>query len=126
MDDKKSIVIEKIKHIVIDTIHNALEAGKVTFSELISKKMHRDYGHLSGLFSEVTGYTIEHYIILNKIKRVKEMLLYDELTLTEISYDLGYSSVAHLSHQFKKLTGLTPTYFKQLKLLKERVMLENL
>jgi len=126
MDDKKSIVIEKIKHIIIEMIHNDLEVGKVTFSELISKKMHQDYGHLSGLFSEVTGYTIEHYIILNKIERVKELLLYDELNLTEISYNLGYSSVAHLSHQFKRVTGLTPTYFKQLKLFKKRIVLENL
>ena len=126
MDDKKSIVIEKIKHIIIDMIHNEAKVTKMAFSELISKKMHQDYGHLSGLFSEVTGSTIEHYIIMNKIERVKELLLYDELSLTEISHNLGYSSVAHLSHQFKKVTGLTPTYFKQLKQFKNRIVLENL
>lgn len=115
LDDKKSILIEKIKNIVIEMIHHSDEAPKVNDSEYISQKLQYDYTYLSNIFSEVKGITLQQFIILNKIERVKELLLYDELNLTEISYKLHYSSVAHLSNQFKKITGLSPSYFKQLK-----------
>jgi AraC-like DNA-binding protein len=124
MDDKKAILIEKIKNVIIEMVHYAEELPKKNFSDYISEKLNYDYTYLSNLFSEVTGITIEHYIIAHKIERIKELLLYDELNLTEISYRLNYSSVAHLSSQFKKVTGLTPTYFKQLK-NKKRITLEN-
>ena len=126
IDDKKSILIEKIKTIVVNLVHNSENLPNKNFSGIIAKKLSHDYGSLSSLFSTVTGTTIEHYIIANKIERVKELLLYDELNITEISYLMNYSSVAHLSAQFKKVTGLTPTYFKNLKHYKKRIALENL
>lgn len=128
MDDKKAILIEKIKNVIVEMIHYHDDEGplKVNFSNHLSEKLQHDYTYLATLFSEVTGITIEHYIIAHKIERVKELLLYDELNLTEIAYKLNYSSVAHLSNQFKKVTGLTPTYFKQLKQYKRRIALENL
>ena len=107
-------------------IHYSEENPKINYSDYISEKLDYNYNHLSSLFSEVTGTTIVNYIIINKIERVKELLLYDELTLTEISLLMEYSSVAHLSHQFKKITGLTPTYFKKMKQYKKRIMLEEL
>lgn len=115
MDDQKSILIERIKNAIIEMIHYDDELPKIKFSDHISEKLKHDYTYLANLFSEITGVTIEHYIILHKIEQVKELLLYDELNLTEISYKLNYSSVAHLSNQFKKVTGLTPTFFKHLK-----------
>jgi AraC-like DNA-binding protein len=115
LDDKKAVLIEKIKSIIIEMVHYADEPPKINFSDYLSKKLDYDYTYLSNIFSEVTGTTIEHFIIAHKIERVKELLLYDELNLSEISYRLNYSSVAHLSNQFKKITGLTPTYFKSLK-----------
>lgn len=115
MDDKKAILIEKIKSIIVEMVHYMDETPKTKNSVYISDKLNHDYPYLSNLFSEVTGITIEQYIIAHKIERVKELLLYDELSLTEISYKLGYSSAAHLSNQFKKITGLTPTFFKNLK-----------
>ena len=115
MDDKKSILIEKIKNVIIEMVHYADEPPKTNFSHYISEKLLYDYTYLANLFSEVTGITIEHFIITHKIERVKELLLYDELNLTEISYLLNYSSVAHLSNQFKKVTGLTPTFFRHIK-----------
>ncbi len=115
MDDKKSVLIERIKAVIIEMIHNVDEPPQSNFSEYLSKKLNCDYSYLANLFSDVTGITIEHYIIAHKIERVKELLLYDELNLTEISYRLNYSSVAHLSGQFKKVTGLTPTYFRNLR-----------
>jgi len=124
MDDHKAILIEKIKNIIIEMIHYEHEPVKINFSNFLSDKLKHDYTYLANLFSEVTGTTIEHYIINHKIERVKELLVYDELNLTEISYKLNYSSVAHLSTQFKKITGLTPTFFKQLK-QKKRSTLEN-
>ncbi|MCX6270476.1 MAG: AraC family transcriptional regulator [Bacteroidetes bacterium] len=124
MDDKKAILIEKIKNIITEMVHYSDEMPKIKNSDYISEQLHLDYTYLANLFSEVTGITIEHFIIAHKIERVKELLLYDELNLTEISYRLNYSSVAHLSNQFKKVTGLTPTYFKKLK-NKRRIMLEN-
>lgn len=124
LDDKKSILIEKIKAVIVEMIHYADELPTTNYSDYISEKLQYDYTYLSNLFSEVKGITIQHYIIIHKIEKVKELLLYDELNLTEISYQLHYSSVAHLSNQFKKITGLTPTYFKKLK-LKRRENLEN-
>ena len=124
MDDKKSVLIEKIKNIIIELIHYSDELPKVNYSDYISEKMGMDYTHLSKLFSEVRGITIEHFIIAHKIERVKELLLYDELNLTQIFYIMNYSSVSHLSKQFKKVTGLTPTFFKNLK-DKKRIALEN-
>lgn len=115
MDDKKAILIQKIKNVIIDMIHYSDEPMDINFSDYISKKTNYDYTYLANLFSEVTGITIEHYIIAHKVERVKELLLYDEHNLTEIAYMLNYSSVAHLSSQFKKVTGLTPSYFRKLK-----------
>lgn len=115
MEEHKAILIEKIKNIIIEMIHYAEESPKTNFSLYLSEKLQHEYTYLANLFSEVTGITIEHYIIAHKIERVKELLIYDEYNLTEISYMLNYSSVAHLSNQFKKVTGLTPTFFRQLK-----------
>ena len=125
MDDKKAILIEKIKTIIVEMVHYGDEVPKVNFSDFISTKLNFDYTYLANLFSEVTGTTIEHFIIAHKIERVKELLLYDELNLTEIAYKLNYSSVAHLSNQFKKVTGLTPSFYKHLK-DKKRNTLDNL
>ena len=115
MDDQKAILIEKVKNIITEMIHFSDELPKINFSDLVSEKLGYDYTYLANIFSEVKGITIEQYIIANKIERVKELILYDELNLTEISYKLNYSSVAHLSNQFKKVTGLTPTFYKQLR-----------
>ncbi len=125
MDDKKSILIEKIKNVIIEMIHHSDEVPKVNYSEHISKEVGYDYTYLANVFSEVKGTTIQQFIISHKIERAKELLMYDELNLTEISYKLHYSSVAHLSNQFKKVTGLTPTFFKQLK-KKRKQNLEDL
>ena len=124
MDDKKAILLEKIKNVIIEMVHYMDEGPKVKNSDYISEKLHHNYTYLANLFSEATGITIEQYIIAHKIERAKELLLYDELTLTEISYRLNYSSVAHLSSQFKKVTGLTPSFFKDLK-QKRRIPLED-
>ena len=115
MEDKKSILIEKIKNIVVEMIHYNDAAPVLNFSSYLSDKLQYDYNYLSNLFSEVKGTTIEHFIIAHKIERAKELLIYNELTLTEIAEKLHYSSVAHLSNQFKKVTGLTPTFFKKMK-----------
>lgn len=114
LDDKKSIIIEKIKNAIIEMIHYDDELPKQNFSEYISQKLGYDYTYLSNIFSEVKGITIQQFIILHKVEKIKELLLYDELNLSEISYKLHYSSVGHLSNQFKKITGLTPSYYKQL------------
>ncbi|MCC5942127.1 MAG: helix-turn-helix transcriptional regulator [Balneolaceae bacterium] len=125
LDDKRNILVEKIKNVIIEMVHFTEELPKVNDSDFISEKLGYDYTYLSNTFSEVKGVTIQQYIIMHKIERVKELLLYDELTLTEIAWKLDYSSVAHLSNQFKKVTGLTPTYFKELKRKREK-NLENL
>lgn len=125
MDDKKAILIEKIKNIVIELVHYEDELPKIKNSDYISEKLHHDYTYLANIFSEATGTTIEHFIILHKIERVKELIIYDELNLSEIALKLNYSSVSHLSNQFKKVTGLTPTFFKNLK-NKKRSNLEDL
>jgi AraC-like DNA-binding protein len=115
MDDKKAILIEKIKGVIVEMIHYADDLPPLKNSVYISQKLNHSYTYLANLFSETTGITIEHFIIIHKIEKVKELLLYDEMNLTEISYQLHYSSVSHLSNQFKKITGLTPSYFKKLK-----------
>lgn len=115
MDDKKAILIEKIKNVIIEMIHYTDEVPMVNYSDYISDKLGYNYTYLANTFSEVRGITIQQFIIIHKIERVKELLLYDELNLTEIAYRMHYSSVAHLSNQFKKITGLTPSFFKQLK-----------
>ncbi len=125
MDDKKAMLIEKIKNVVVEMIHYSDELPKTNFSDYLSKKLNYDYTYLSNLFSEVKGITIEHFIISHKIERVKELLIYNELNLTEIAWKLRYSSVAHLSNQFKKVTGLTPSFFKKIK-NQRLIALENL
>jgi AraC-like DNA-binding protein len=125
MDDKKSILIDKIKNVIVEMIHYSDEVPKVNYSDYIAEKLNYDYTYLSNLFSEVKGITIQHFIIKHKIERAKELILYDELNLTEIAHKLNYSSVAHLSNQFKKVTGHTPTYFKNLG-KKRKSNLENL
>ncbi len=115
LDDKKSILIEKIKNAVTEMIHFSESLPKENFSDYISKKLGYDYTYLANTFSEIKGITLQQFIIINKIEKVKELILYDELNLTEISYQLNYSSVAHLSNQFKKITGLSPSFYKQLK-----------
>lgn len=125
LDDKKSILIEKIKNVITEMIHHSDEVPVLNYSDFISEKLQYDYTYLSNIFSEVKGITIQQFIIINKIERVKELLLYDELNLTQISHKLHYSSVAHLSNQFKKVTGLSPSFFKQLK-QKRKSNLENM
>lgn len=125
MEDKKAILVERIKNVITEMLHGSEELPKVKFSCFLSARMGYDYTYLSNLFSETTGTTIEHYLIASRIERAKELLLDEELNLTEISYRLHYSSVAHLSGQFKKVTGLSPTFFKRLK-QKREVNLGNL
>jgi len=125
MDDKRAILIEKIQNVITELVHNTDDVPKVNYSDYISEKMNYDYTYLSNIFSQVKGITIQQFIIVHKIERVKEYLIYDELNLTEISYKLHYSSVAHLSNQFKKVTGLSPSQYKNLK-TKTRVPIEDL
>jgi AraC-like DNA-binding protein len=123
MDDKKSMLIEKIKLLIVDIVHYSDEPLKKNLSDYLSEKLKYDYTYLANLFSEVQGTTIEKFFILHKIEKVKELLVYDELNLKEIAFKLHYSSVAHLSSQFKKQTGYTPSHFKHLK-HKKRIPLE--
>lgn len=116
LDDKKNILIEKIKAVIIEMVHYADELPLINYSDYISEKLGYDYKYLSNTFSETKGINIQHFIILHRIEKVKELLLYQELNLTEIAYRLHYSSVSHLSNQFKKITGLSPSYFKKLKM----------
>lgn len=115
MDDKRAILIEKIKNVVIEMVHHTDEITKINFSDYLSEKLHYDYTYLANLFSEVQGTTIAQFLISHKIERIKELIIYDELNISEIAWKMNYSSVAHLSNQFKKITGLTPSHFKQLK-----------
>jgi len=115
MDDKRAVLIERVQNVIIEMIHHSDEVPKVNYSDFISEKLNHDYTYLANIFSEVKGITIQQFIIVHKIERIKELMLYDELNLTEISYKMNYSSVAHLSNQFKKITGLSPSQFKQLK-----------
>ena len=115
MDDKKAVLIEKIKNVIVEMVHHSDEVLKVNFSDYLSEKLHHDYTYLANLFSEVQGTTIEQFIISHKIERIKELIIYGELNITEIAWKMNYSSVAHLSNQFKKMTGLSPSHFRNLK-----------
>jgi AraC-like DNA-binding protein len=125
MDDKRAILIEKIKNTIVEMIHHTEESIKINFSDFLSKKLNHDYTYLANLFSEIQGMTIEQFIISHKIERIKELIIYDELSITEIAWKMNYSSVAHLSNQFKKVTGLTPSHFKLLK-DKRRIPIEEI
>lgn len=125
IDDKKNILIERIKNVIIELVHYSGNQLKTNFSEYLSEKLNYDYTYLANIFSENQGMTIEHYLLTHKIERVKELLIYDELNITEIADKMHYSSVAHLSNQFKKFTGLTPSHYKRLK-YKGRKPLDNL
>jgi AraC-like DNA-binding protein len=125
MDDKKSVLIQRIKNCIIELVHYSEEPLGINFSAYLSRELRHDYTYMANLFSEVQGSTIEKFFITHKIERVKELLVYNELNLTEIAYKMHYSSLAHLSAQFKKITGLTPSHFKKLK-DKRRSMLEDL
>jgi len=124
MDDKRALLIEKIKNTIIEMIYHSDEKIKVNISGYISETLKHDYTYLSNLFSEVQGTTIEQFIIFHKVERIKELIIYDELSVTEIAWKMNYSSVAHLSNQFKKVTGLSPSHFKQLK-EKRRIPIEE-
>ena len=125
LEDKKTILIEKIKNVITEMVHYSDELPKVNYSDYLSEKLNYDYTYLANIFSEVKGITIQQYIIIHKIEKVKELILYDELSLSEISYKLHYSSPAHLSNQFKKVTGLTPSFYKKMKQKRNR-NLENM
>jgi len=125
IDDKKGKTIEKIKNLIVDLVHHKNNELKVNLSDYLVENLNQDYSTLSNLFSEIENTTIEKYFISQKIEKVKELLIYNELSLSEIADMLNYSNVAHLSNQFKKITGFTPTYFKQLK-DKKRIQIENL
>jgi AraC-like DNA-binding protein len=125
LGNRKAILIERIKNAIVELIHHSGEVSSRNYSSYLSEKLGYDYAYLSNIFSEVKGITIQHFIILHRIEKVKELILYDELTLTEISHRLSYSSVAHLSNQFKKVTGLSPSYYRRMK--RRRTMnLENI
>lgn len=124
IDDKKSRTIDKIKTLIIDLVHSKNNELNINLSEYLSNHLLQDYNSLSKLFSEVENTTIEKYLIHQKIEKVKELLMYDELTLSEIAYQLNYSSVAYLSNQFKKITGFSPSHYKQLN-DKKRQGIEN-
>jgi AraC-like DNA-binding protein len=115
MDDKKAMLVEKIKNAIIELVHHSEENIKVNLSEYLHEKLDHNYTYLANLFSEVQGVTIEQFMIAHKVERIKELIIYDELNITEIAWKMNYSSVAHLSNQFKKVTGLSPSHFKQLK-----------
>lgn len=124
MDDKRAILIERIKNVIIEMIHHSDENIKINFSDFLSEKLHHDYTYLANLFSEVQGTTIEQFMISHKVERIKELIIYDEMNISEIAWKMNYSSVAHLSNQFKKATGLSPSHFKQLK-VKRRSPIEE-
>lgn len=116
IDDKKSILVEKLRSAIIELVHFTEDQIKVNLSDFLSEKLDYDYTYLANLFSEMNGVTIEKFYLTHKIERVKELIVYGDLNLSEIAWKLHYSSVAHLSNQFKKFTGLTPTQFKMLKI----------
>ncbi len=126
MDEKESTVVERLKNIIVEMIHYSDEIPKEKISVFLSEKLNHNYNYLSNLFKEVTGKTIQHYIVLNKIEKIKELILYDELSLNEIMQTLNYSSVAHLSAQFKQITGMTPRDFKKSNIFNKRIMLDKL
>lgn len=120
IDDRKSKIIDKIKTLIIDLVQNKNNDLKTNLSEFLFQQLHQDYNTLSNLFSEVESITIEKYFINQKIEKVKELIIYDEMSLSEIAYSLNYSSVSHLSNQFKKVTGFSPTHFKNIKTIKRK------
>lgn len=122
IDDKKSRVIERVKTLVVELVHHSEENLNVNLSDYLTQHIPLEYNYLSNLFSEIEGTTIEKFYIAQKIERVKELLVYDELSLSEIAHRMGYSSVAYLSAQFKKVVGLTPSHFKNIKALKRRAL----
>lgn len=115
MDDKRSVLIERIKNVIVEYVHHTDEFLKVNFSNFLAEKLNYDYTYMANLFSEVQGTTIEQFLISHKIERIKELIFYGELNITEIAWKMNYSSVAHLSNQFKKITGLSPSHFRNLK-----------
>jgi AraC-like DNA-binding protein len=115
MDDKRAVLIERIINVITQMIHHSDEVPKVNYSDFLSEKLNYDYTYLSNIFSEVKGITIQQFIIIHKVERIKELIFYNELNITEIAWKMNYSSVAHLSNQFKKITGFSPTQFKTLK-----------
>jgi len=125
MDNKRAVLVERIKNVIIDMVHYSDEVIKTNFSDYLSEKLNHDYTYLANLFSEVQGTTIEKFIINHKVERIKELIIYGELNISEIAWKMNYSSVAHMSNQFKKVTGLTPTHFKQLK-AKRRIPIEDI
>ncbi len=125
LDNKRSVLIEKIKNTIVEMVHHPNELIKINFSDYLSGKLNHDYTYLANLFSEVQGTTIEQFIISHKIERIKELIIYDELNITEIAWKMNYNSVAHLSNQFKKVTGLSPSHFRQLK-VKRRSPIEEI
>ena len=124
IDDKKSKVIEKVKNLIIDIVHHKNNYINVNLSDYLTQNILQDYGSISSLFSEIEGITIEKYFINQKIEKIKELIMYNELSLSEIANQLNYSSVAHLSNQFKKATGFSPTFYKSLK-HKKRKQIDN-
>lgn len=125
IDDKKSILIEKIKNTIIEMVHYTHDLPKEKYSHYLSHKIGYDYTYISNVFSEINGVTIQQFIINHKVEKIKELMMYNEYSLTEISHRMHYSSVAHLSNQFKKITGLSPSFYKQMK-QKRTCNLENL
>lgn len=125
MDNKRAVLIEKIKNVIIEMVHHSDEMIKINFSNHLSEKLNHDYTYLANLFSEVQGSTIEQFVISHKVERIKELIIYGELNITEIAYRMNYSSVAHLSNQFKKVTGLSPMHFKQMK-ERRRMQIEDI
>lgn len=119
MDDKKAVLIEKIKNTIIEMVYESDELTKTNFSVFLSTKLGQDYNYMANLFAGVQGSTIEQFVIGHKTERIKELLIYGQLTITEIAWKMNYSSVAHLSNQFKKATGLSPSHFKQLRAMRE-------
>ena len=125
IEDKKGVLIQKIKNVVLEIVYHSDEQLNIKFSHYLSQKLNLNYTYLANLFSEMQGTTIEQFLIQHKIERIKELIIYDELNITEISHKMNYSSVAHLSNQFKKVTGLSPSHFKQLKPLPGFIMIEQ-
>ncbi len=125
IDDKRAILIEKIKTTIIDMVHHSDELIKINFSDFLSEKLNYDYTYMANLFSEVQGITIAQFVILNKIERIKELIIYDELNLSEIAWKMNYSSISYLSKQFKKVTGLSPSHFKNIK-VRRRTPIEEI
>lgn len=126
MEDKRTILLEKIKYAILDIVHNRVEDKRINFSHYLSKKLGYSYTYLASIFSETSGTTIEQYMIVQKVEHVKELITYDQLSISEIAWKMNYSSAAHLSNQFKKVTGFSPSQFKNLKNKKRIAMAKEL